>query len=262
MKDEVSSADAWTAWDAYLTSRRAIVHSVEVSPTYSAHAQKLVRGFRRGMYTPHIDFHVASIDAWVSSQLGQRGQVPFLDSVILDMPSSQAQIQHVARAMKDDALLIVFTPSVTQIAECVRIIQEKGIALQQDKVLELGEGISNGRVWDVRFAKGRRKVKVTGINRRDGMSIGERLAKLGQAEVEDEAHGDEPEETIEETVEAVEESLQERSPQHDDVGLSATVEENDEEFMVCRPKVGRVTIGGGFVGVWRKTDTLASPSVG
>lgn len=29
--------------------------------------------------------------------------------------------------------------------------------------------------------------------------------------------------------------------------------EEDKFVMVCRPKVGKMTIGGGFVGVWRKS---------
>jgi hypothetical protein len=189
------------------------------------------------MYAPHIDFHVASIGDWIHSQLDTRRHhsslfrkraeaEPFLSYVILDMPAYHVQIETVASAMKDGALLVVFVPSVTQIGDCVRVIQDKGLRLQMEKVLELGEGISNGRVWDVRLAKKRARTKDASPAQTENKALDDAGAK--------DTIGDEAD------------SLQ-----------SAEVEPSRDEnpVMVCRPKVGKVTIGGGFIGLWRKTDS-------
>jgi tRNA A58 N-methylase Trm61 len=239
-KDEIRAA-----WASYRTSRRAIVHSVEVSPTYSAHAQKLVHQFRRGMYVPHIDFHVANIGDWIHSQLNTRrhnssvfrqsaNAEPFLSYVILDMPGCHFQIETVAPAMKDGALLVVFVPSVTQIGDCVRIMRDKGLELQMEKVLELGEGVSNGRVWDVRLARKRAKPNDSGPTMRESQSVDEtNTSGKGSGADASGATGSDTD------------SLQ---------SAEVEVSRGDDSVMVCRPKVGRMTIGGGFIGLWRKVD--------
>ena len=147
------------------------------------------------------------------------------------MPASHLQIESVARAMKDGALLVVFVPSVTQIGDCVRVILDKGVKLQMEKVLELGEGISNGRVWDVRLAKKRARPNGAITTGRPNVSKG--LEEEGPA------------------VESVGDDA--------DVMQSASPDERpeDDSVMVCRPKVGKMTIGGGFIGLWRKLDTRA-----
>jgi hypothetical protein len=92
------------------------------------------------------------VNDWIGRQLEARHHQPFLSYVFLDMPSSHAYLQQVVTAMKDHALLAVFVPSITQIGECVREIKINSLPLRMDKVLELGDGISNGRPWDVRLA--------------------------------------------------------------------------------------------------------------
>lgn len=149
------------------------------------------------------------------------------------MPGVHQQIEQVSRAMKAGALLVVFVPSVTQVADCVRTIQERQIDLQLEKVLELGEGISNGRVWDVRLARKRAKRARNG----DALAVGPPPSQgLGDGEapvVEENGLYEKPE-----LLELAEEDLA----------------AEDEPVMVCRPKVGRMTIGGGFLGIWRKED--------
>ena len=234
------------AWASYRTSRRAIVHSVEVSPTYSAHAQKLIHQFRRGMYVPHINFHIASIGDWIHSELDTRRRnasvfrksanaEPFLSYVILDMPGCHFQIENVVPAMKDGALLVVFVPSVTQIGDCVRIMRDKGLELQMEKVLELGEGISNGRVWDVRLARKRARLNDSSPIMRESQLVDKTntLDKGSDADAEG-------------TIGSDADSLQ---------SAELEVSRDDDSVMVCRPKVGRMTIGGGFIGLWRKVNT-------
>ena len=197
------------------------------------------------MYVPHIDFHVTNIGDWIYSQLDTRhhnssvfrksaNTEPFLSYVILDMPGCHFQIETVAPVMKDGALLVVFVPSVTQIGDCVRIMRDKGLKLQMEKVLELGEGVSNGRVWDVRLARKRSRPNDSSPIMRESQSVDEtNTSGKGLGADAGEATGSDTD------------SLE-----------SAEVEASrgDDSVMVCRPKVGRMTIGGGFIGLWRKVD--------
>lgn len=207
------------AWSDFLNSRRAIIHTLERIPKNSHDAEKFVRGFRQGLYWPHIDFHVGDVREWVKQQLGgqEKKGKPFLSHVILDLPGVVDYLEVVAPAMLEDALVVVFCPSVTQIAECQARVKygagrgkgTMGMVFQQ--ALELGEGVSTGRVWDVRLVRPREeRVETT----EDG---GEEEAECGTDQ---------------------------------DGGMGGSLK------FVCRPRVGDRTIGGGFVGVWRKTGSV------
>ena len=99
------------------------------------------------------------------------------------------------------------------------------------KIVELGEGISNGRVWDVRLAKRRRKWD-GGIGKKKTTSV---VEGYWTSEV------DRP---------------QAKRREEDDPTVENTLvtDEDDKPVLVCRPKVGMLTMGGGFVGLWRKVD--------
>jgi tRNA methyltransferase complex GCD14 subunit len=237
MSTDEDDAQVWKDWRA---NRRAIVHSVEISPAYSRHAEKkVVAGFRRGLYSPHIDFHVANVSDWIDRQLKERDHESFLSYVFLDMPSCHRYLGKIATAMKEDALIAVFVPSITQIAECVRDVKAKGLLLRMEKVLELGDGISNGRLWDVRLAFKKANDPIDESN-----STGSRNS-------------------------AESESNQEEADQNGDIAPTSAKEGEDEALtsmgagsldgigseapvMVCRPKVGERVIGGGFVALWRR----------
>lgn len=227
-------------WQDWRKSRRAVVHSVEVSAVYSKHAEKkVVAGFRRGLYLPHIDFHVANVNDWVDQQLAQRSHATFLSYVFLDMPSCHRYLEKVATSMKEDALLAVFVPSITQIGDCVQQIKAKAIPLKMEKALELGDGISNGRLWDVRLARRRAKDPVDKPSTTDSDNIEE------QGPVQEETG------TQSETCSTV--SQQEENGALPPCGInSGKSDSNEEPVMVCRPKVGERIVGGGFVGLWRR----------
>jgi hypothetical protein len=245
LEETGADKDIRATWEAYRASRRAVIHSVEISAAYSAHAQKLIHQFRRGMYGPHIDFHVSSIGDWIRSQLDSRNQSsffgkrpdtgPFLSYVILDMPACHMQIETVAPAMKDGALLVVFVPSVTQIGDCVQIIQDTGMRLQMEQVLELGEGISNGRIWDVRLARKRRSSN-------DSSPIQANEQALEWKKSTKEAANANEQDPVDRKMDSLQKAAGDSSRDGDSV-------------MVCRPKVGKMTIGGGFIGIWRKMDS-------
>ncbi|EEH45428.2 uncharacterized protein PADG_01578 [Paracoccidioides brasiliensis Pb18] len=228
-ESEVPAEDAeiQRKWDAWCAQRNAVVHTVDVSPVYSKHAENIVRGFRRGIYVGNVDFYVSRVEHWVKEQAARRSAKdgtldPFLSHVILDMPSAHLRIPHVTPVMRDDAVLLIFMPNVTQLAECVDIIQRQNLPFFQEKIVELGTGISNGRLWDIR---------ITTKRKRSNCLEEEEMANEPPHEMsEDPTDG-----AVEETIIPV-----------------AQRDKKGEQVLVCRPQAGRRIAGGGFVGVWRK----------
>ncbi|KAF7592186.1 hypothetical protein BBP40_000527 [Aspergillus hancockii] len=224
-------------WDAWRAQRRAIIHTVDVAPKFSAHAEKIVRGFRRGLYAGNVDFYVGRVENWIAEQkrlrtafsllpLMQKPVEPFLSYAILDMPSAHQRIPHVAPVLKENGVLAVFMPSITQIGDCVDLVRRKKLPFSLEKVVELGPGISSGRSWDVRFA-----VKKS---RADPSSWTE-APDAGEGAVQQER-----ESSDEGSVESV--PAPEEAPREED------------SVLVCRPKVGARIVGGGFVGIWRRIE--------
>ncbi|KLJ06201.1 hypothetical protein EMPG_10382 [Blastomyces silverae] len=214
-------------WDAWRAQRNAIVHTVDISPHYSQHAENIVRGFRRGIYVGNVDFYVSSVEKWIEEQVARRSTNqdspdPFLSHVILDMPSAHLRIPHVAPIMKDDAVLAVFMPSITQLGDCVDLIWKERLPFFQEKIVELGTGISSGRLWELRMTTKR--------NPKDALS--------------QEATA---EETLDEAAEDSSDTAVEEVP-----SLTKGAKADREEVLVCRPQVGARIAGGGFVGIWRK----------
>lgn len=248
--------EAFQEWKA---TRQAVIHTLDISRTHSKHAEKVVRGFRNGIYYGNVDFHVGELpdflanrnrassnstaDITEASDVTCDGEVsamehevsameratdthsadpipttpspgitensaPFLSHCILDLPDAHQQLELVTRYLNVDGKVVVFVPSITQIADAVETIQNLRLPLILTTVLELGNGISGGKEWDVRLVKIRAR---------------EKAALL--------AEGEEARETDANKTEAVGKG---------DMG------------MVCRPKVGKFIIGGGFIGVWTK----------
>jgi hypothetical protein len=104
--------------------------------------------------------------------------------------------------------------------------------LQMEQVLELGEGISNGRVWDVRLARKRRRSN----------SVSPMQAALDQEKPAQEAANANEQDTVDSEPDSFQKTESNSGADEDSV-------------MVCRPKVGKMTIGGGFIGIWRKMDS-------
>ncbi|KAJ9615331.1 hypothetical protein H2200_001406 [Cladophialophora chaetospira] len=229
-------AQAWTEWKK---TRRAVIHTVEAVPSNSIQAEKIVHGFRRGLYWPHVDFYASDVKEW----LGERphdntATEEYLDYVCLDMPGVHEQLKHVAPAMRDGAKLVVFVPSITQIGDCVRAISEERLPLEVIKTVELGEGISTGRKWGVRFVKPR-KSRAPVIN-------GDTKKTIVGAEVPEESN--ETDGDTESTTEDIREDEEERLPTPTD----------DAPVMVCRPLVGERTFGGGFIALLTKVSPASA----
>ncbi|OJD25969.1 hypothetical protein ACJ73_02654 [Blastomyces percursus] len=214
-------------WDAWRAQRNAIVHTVDISPHYSQHAENIVRGFRRGIYVGNVDFYVSSVEKWIQEQMARRSTSqgspdPFLSHVILDMPSAHLRIPHVAQFMKDDAVLAIFMPSITQLGDCVEFISKERLPLFQEKIVEVGTGISSGRLWELRMTMKR--------------SPKDALSREATAE-----------ENLDGTAEYSSDTVGEEVP-----SLTKGAKADRDEVLVCRPQVGARIAGGGFVGIWRK----------
>lgn len=229
--------EAWTQWKQ---SRQAVLHTIEAVPSYSIHAEKVVRGFRRGLYWPHVDFHTGDVKDWVAQHLEKEES---LHHVILDMPGVHNRLAHVSPAMRDDAKLIVFVPSVTQIADCLRVISEQSLPLKMVKVLELGEGISNGRKWDVRFVMPR-KGRAAATN-----------------PMTEETVNDVPVAVSDDTEDSTSEESSEEQTQEDQISeadVTKSAAQDQQAVMVCRPLVGERTFGGGFIALFRKESPASA----
>lgn len=215
----VIEADKAVAYNAWRANRRAVIHTLDSSARHSKHAEVVVENFRNGVYYPHVDFHVGSIEEYLSSRLTESNNEPFLGRAILDLPSTHLYMDIVGQALKSNGTLITFSPSITQVNVCVMHTKDKKLPFFLENVLELGAGIgAGGREWDVRPVKPRAILKA------------EAEAKLPTEEGE--VSGD-----------TLEEIPVPGAPVAPDSGWE----------MVCRPKVGVRTAGGGFVGVWRRT---------
>ena len=216
--------------ESSVTPPRAVVHTIDISEKYSQHAEGVVQGFRNGLYSPHVKFHVGDVENWATTALAAENGKPFLSRVFLDLPGADQKLESVTRAMRVDGTVIVFNPSITQIMDVAKKIKDDGIPLELEKVIELGvNGGSGGREWDVRPVKPRVAQKLQE----------EEHGNVGDEEKDDEfgleRNGDQV---------AVEEG-------------TATVGRGWS--MVCRPKVGERVVGGGFLGLWKKQRPLHQP---
>lgn len=218
------------AIEAYKSARRALIHTIDISPRYSAHARTIVRNFRHGLYAPNIDFHVGNVSSWTTTTLAARNNTPFLSHAFLDLPGAETHISSVSKALRTDGCLVMFNPSITQIIAAVEEVRGKRLPLELERVVELGvNGGSGGREWDVRAVKPRRKAD---------------FAKTAEEAVDSDAAAAEDS--------GVEVSRDGEVDRAVTPAVAPAEEEKDEWKMVCRPKVGDAIVGGGFLGVFRK----------
>ncbi|KEF54348.1 uncharacterized protein A1O9_09514 [Exophiala aquamarina CBS 119918] len=257
------AAQAWAAWKQ---SRRAVVHSVEDNFATGRHAEKIVAGFRQGMYWPHVDFHNAQVGQWVQSQLAERGGESFLSHAFLDLPSVQYRLHDCFAAMRDGAKALVFVPSITQVCDCVKMVKNSRLPLSVENVVELGEGISTGRKWDVRAVTPRKSLTSPKGQRVVGPAEETDAGRVQDTDVSDgsytrstiiEITPDEDTTPTDAEIQGSSETGHNTSDDSTAMGStrSASSESSQGTVMICRPMVGEVTTGGGFVAVFRKMST-------
>ncbi|KFH41327.1 hypothetical protein ACRE_079630 [Hapsidospora chrysogenum ATCC 11550] len=144
--------------EAYLPTRRAILHTLDRKALHSFEAHNLVRRFRRGIYLPNIDFHTGSISSYLTPRLASRNGRPFLSRAVLDLPSPEDNADPVISALRPNGTLIVFSPSISQIAGFAAWSVEGAKPLKLDRVAELPTSSSaeygvqeceGGRAWNL-----------------------------------------------------------------------------------------------------------------
>ncbi|KAI9858615.1 MAG: hypothetical protein M1813_007420 [Trichoglossum hirsutum] len=177
--------EQYRVFEEWRSGRGSVIHTLDVDPHNSRHAERIVRGFQRGVYAGNVDFYTGDVSEWVANQLRRRAGATtgasgraFLSHIILDIPGVHQHIHRVQDALHVDGLLVVFTPSITQIATCVEIIKEKKLPFAMDQVIELGlatTGLGSGRQWDVRIASAPVGGELKMVCR---PKVGEKLARL------------------------------------------------------------------------------------
>lgn len=233
-----------------------------------------MRGFRRGLYAGNVDFHVGHVEDWIAEQIRERSSSsssltptmsstttsitkiePFLSYAILDMPSANQRIAHVAPILRPNGLLAVFMPSITQIGECVQIIRQQKLPFVLERAVELGTGLSSGRLWDVRMAmKKSRADPSSWVSESETESEAsppseKRDRGKGVEEVEMDEYSPSSSSTVSSTTSSEE---AEKTRLHTQTQAGSESEAEDNAVLVCRPKVGLKIVGGGFVGIWRR----------
>lgn len=180
--------------------RGAILHSVDRNTLHSSAGRTNVCNYKNGKFENDVEFYNSETPStWLEDHIKRyENSDPYLSGVFLDLPSPEAYLYDIARRMKLEATLIVFCPSVTQILQCKKVIEDSRktctdveserqlIDLTLTKTIELPPGNGGGtREWDLK---------------------------------------------------------------------TVFTRESNENVSICRPKVGLKVVGGGFVGVFKKSS--------
>lgn len=144
----------------YKASRRAILHTLDRNHKHTRGAFKIVRNFRRSQYISDIDFHIGSVQGYIQQRLEANNGEPFLSRAILDLPAADEHAEDLVKALRPDATLIIFNPSISQIADFQLWMTKTKQPLRLEKVVELPtstvhdgvhDGVAGGRHWDLKL---------------------------------------------------------------------------------------------------------------
>ncbi|CUS15074.1 unnamed protein product, partial [Tuber aestivum] len=211
-------------------SSSAVLHTMDVSARHSAHAQKVISNFRRGIYLRNVRFHISDLGTWCREQLSDRDGKPFLTHAVLDLPGPEGYLFDVMRCLRPDGAVGLWCPSISQIM--VAVARVKGSGLLCERVLEFpgGTGVGAGlRAWDVRPAFIRARAKKAEENMQEGE---------GEGGV---TPGEEPISPVSPAPEQAPPPPPEPEP------VTPLL-----EAFVCRPTVGDRLVGGGFFALFRR----------
>ena len=141
------------------------------------------------MYLPHINFHTGTPSTFLDSQFSQRSgtstPLPFLTVILLDLPSPELYLKTSQQAIHSDGLLGIFCPSITQIADAVKVIKQQKLLFALERCVELP---NNGgvRSWDVRIVKVRNQQgceEAAEVTSEDGVDVGDDLKMVCRPKV-------------------------------------------------------------------------------
>ena len=178
-------------FEAWQSSRRTVLHTLDRNPKHAREAYRFIRRFRRGMYLPDIDFHIGSIPDYLGPRLEASGGKPFLSRAVLDLPAAHGVAEIVVQALRPNGLLLVFNPSISQIAEVAGWSVRTGQPLRLERVSELANTTSvgsddaglndggGGRTWDLRTVMPKRDAAEGEVVQVMRPKVGERVAGGG-----------------------------------------------------------------------------------
>lgn len=253
-----SSTSSLTVVDSWKTERQAIIHTVELAPHVSDFGRKHVSGFRQGMYSGNVDFHTANLSTWIEQQVFARTAVglppgnPFISHAILDLPGAHDHLEAVASVVHTDGIVLVFTTHITQLLSCLELSRKLRLPLILQRAIEIGPGVTGGRDWELGFTKKRKDVY------RESKSEAEMLESsisdtsesvLNTGSLSSVQKADMPLENLDGGEATAARMEDEQQDLHTDTRPMA---KNEELFAICRPKVVKDFMVGGFVGVFRK----------
>ena len=212
---------------------------MDISKENSTHAQKIVREFRRGIYAENVDFHVCDVSSFIEDEFEKRQTTePFLSHVILDLVGPEKYLQRLADAMVTDATLAVFCPNLTQIGDCVTLVQKLKLPFAMDRVVELGASNSAGRLWDVRAVQPRvssnPQSNETSDDAASSASVPEHSIDSG---------------TVSSRIRDAYDAIRGRPTS---VSPNGTHDDESGWRVICRPRTGYFVHGGGFLGLWKR----------
>ncbi|KAI9755000.1 MAG: hypothetical protein M1815_005241 [Lichina confinis] len=251
------------AFEMWRAQRNAIVHSVGSKSAVSQRAQGLVRNFRRGLYYPHVDFHVSKVGDWIAAQKAARAEGsrecnPWLSHAVLNMDNPENDLTAICEALLHEGRLLVWSSNITDIARCVSEIVKLRLPLDHGPVIEVGgHSKLGGRGWVVaptrprqasdppsagagarRQTRSRRKTmsksRSSAIDASEEDMLEGSYSPNGRDDVTGDVDGDDVGEPNDETV--------------DDTTSKAFPR------MVCRPDRSMALRDGGFIGYWVKRD--------
>ena len=253
-----NSTSSLSAVDIQKSERQAIIHSVELAPHVSNFGRKHVSGFMQGMYSGNVDFHIANLTTWIEQQVSARTAAglppgnPFISHAILDLPGAHDHLEVVASVIHTDGTVLVFTTHITQLLSCLELSRKLRLPLVLQRAIEIGPGVTGGRDWELGFTKKRKDVyreskseaEILDSNISDisesALNTGS-LSSVQKADIPLESPDGE-----EATAASMEDEQQ-------DLHIDNRSTAKDEElFAICRPKVVKDFMVGGFVGVFRK----------
>ncbi|PHH73667.1 hypothetical protein CDD80_3649 [Ophiocordyceps camponoti-rufipedis] len=165
-------------YDSYRASRRLVLHSLDQSAERVKAACKFVRHFRRALYFPTIDFHIGTVGAYMSQRLAASSGQPFLSRAVLDVASPEESAASVLQALHPGGLLVVFQPSISQIAS-FDVWAKTNQPVQLEKVLELPVGTlmdglndaGGGRPWSVKMFRTKEDKEVQVLRPKVGLRV-------------------------------------------------------------------------------------------
>ncbi|ODV97286.1 hypothetical protein PACTADRAFT_32759 [Pachysolen tannophilus NRRL Y-2460] len=151
--------------------RGAILHSIDNNLKHLQTGMKNLQKFENGIYFQNVEFHNSeSPTEWLLNDLKSlkfkkmvdpniadehESSKCFLNAIFLDMPNPHEHFTILSQHLRINAPLIIFCPSVTQILECIKTLNnDRSIKLSFNKCIEILPGVGGGlREWDTRFVQ-------------------------------------------------------------------------------------------------------------